>query len=415
MSSDIVVHASGVGKRYTLGRARSHGSLREALMNAASGFFRPSARATESSFWALEDVGFEVRRGDVIGLIGRNGAGKSTLLKILSRITEPTTGEVRVRGRVGSLLEVGTGFHPELTGRENVFLNGAILGMRKAEIAKKFDEIVAFAEVERFLDTQVKFYSSGMYMRLAFAVAAHLEPEILVVDEVLAVGDSAFQKKCLGKMGAVATEGRTVIFVSHNMGAINRLCQTAVWLDKGRIVAHGPTAEVVANYLVVDSSDSGQCQWSEGIADPDVDEFRLYSVRIQNQQGAVTSVVDVRYPFMLSFDYEFLKHLPYCRVGFILSTADGTGLFETYDTDQEANQGPRPPGRYRFRCEIPGHLLLPGAYSISVAAGMPNIKTLLWRENVLSLTVEDTAISGDTRAQPYGVIRPKLKWERLAQ
>jgi len=336
-------------------------------------------------------------------------------LKILSRITEPTTGEVRLRGRVGSLLEVGTGFHPELTGRENIFLNGAILGMRKAEIAKKFDEIVAFAEVERFLDTQVKFYSSGMYMRLAFAVAAHLEPEILVVDEVLAVGDSAFQKKCLGKMGAVATEGRTVIFVSHNMGAINRLCQTAIWLDKGRIVQQGPTAEVVANYLIVDSSDAGQCEWAEGIADPNVEEFRLYSVRIHTAQGAVASVVDVRYPFVLSFEYEFRKQLPYCRVGFTLETADGTGLFESYDTDQEANQGPRRPGRYKFRCEVPGNFLLPGAYSISVAAGMPNVKTLLWKESVLSLTVEDTAISGDMRAQPYGVIRPKLKWEKLVE
>jgi len=216
-------------------------------------------------------------------------------------------------------------------------------------------------------------------------------------------------------MGAVATEGRTVIFVSHNMGAINRLCQTALWLDKGRIVAQGPTAEVVANYLTVDSSDAGQCEWSEGTADPNVDEFRLYSVRIQSQQGAVTSVVDVRYPFTLSFDYEFRKQLPYCRVGFALSTADGTVLFDSYDTDQEANQGPRPTGRYQLRCEIPGHFLLPGAYSISVAAGMPSIKTLLWRENVLSLTVEDTVISGDMRAQPYGVIRPKLKWEKLAQ
>jgi lipopolysaccharide transport system ATP-binding protein len=415
MSSDIVVQASGVGKRYTLGRVQSHGSLRDSLMNAASGLFRPRARATESSFWALEDVGFEVRRGDVIGLIGRNGAGKSTLLKILSRITEPTTGEVRLRGRVGSLLEVGTGFHPELTGRENIFLNGAILGMRKGEIAKKFDEIVAFAEIDKFLDTQVKFYSSGMYMRLAFAVAAHLEPEILVVDEVLAVGDSAFQKKCLGKMGAVATEGRTVIFVSHNMGAINRLCQTALWLDKGRIVEYGPTGQVVANYLIVDSSDAGQCEWPEGIADRNVDEFRLYSVRIQSPQGAIASVVDVRYPFILSFDYEFRKQLPYCRVGFYLSTADGTALFESYDTDQEANQGARRPGRYKFRCEVPGHFLLPGAYSISVVAGMPNIRTLLWRENVLSLTVEETAIAGDIRAQPYGLIRPKLKWEKLPE
>jgi lipopolysaccharide transport system ATP-binding protein len=389
--------------------------LRESLTAALSRAVRRSPRQDESTFWALQEATFEVRQGDVIGLIGRNGAGKSTLLKILSRITEPTTGEIHVRGRVGSLLEVGTGFHPELTGRENVFLNGAILGMRKVEIAKKFDEIVAFAEVEKFLDTPVKHYSSGMYTRLAFAVAAHLEPEILVVDEVLAVGDSAFQKKCLGKMGLVASEGRTVIFVSHNMGAINRLCSLALWLDRGRIVENGPTSEVVAKYLITDSSDSGKCEWAEGTADPGVEEFRLFSVGILNQQGEVASVVDVRYPFMLSFDYELRKQLPYCRVGFALATADGTVLFDSYDTDQEAHQGERRPGRYQFRCEVPGHLLLPGAYSISVAAGMPGLKTLLWRENVLSLTVEETAISGDTRAQPYGLIRPKLKWERLAR
>jgi lipopolysaccharide transport system ATP-binding protein len=415
MSNDVVIRASGVGKQYRLGQAQRYGSLRESLSGALSRILRWSARPGESDFWALQDATFEVRQGDVVGLIGRNGAGKSTLLKILSRITEPTTGEIQLRGRVGSLLEVGTGFHPELTGRENIFLNGAILGMRKAEIAKKFDDIVAFAEVEKFLDTAVKHYSSGMYTRLAFAVAAHLEPEILVVDEVLAVGDSAFQKKCLGKMSAVATEGRTVIFVSHNMGAINRLCRRALWLDRGRIVENGPTSEVVAKYLITDSSDAGQYEWPEGTADPGVEEFRLFSVRIHNQQGDVASVVDVRYPFVLSFDYEFRKRLPYCRVGFVLSTADGTVLFDSYDTDQEAHQGERAAGRYQFRCEIPGHLLLPGAYSISVAAGMPGLKTLLWRENVLSLTVEETAISGDTHAQPVGLIRPKLKWERLAR
>jgi lipopolysaccharide transport system ATP-binding protein len=255
---DVVIRAEGLGKRYTLGTAGAHTTLRESLTNAVKAPFRAARRALGSGgapsaaargeFWALKDLSFEVRRGDIIGIIGRNGAGKSTLLKILSRITEPTTGLVELRGRVGSLLEVGTGFHPELTGRENIYLNGAILGMKRAEIAQKFDEIVAFAEVEQFLDTPVKHYSSGMYTRLAFAVSAHLEPEILVVDEVLAVGDAAFQKKCLGKMTQVAKAGRTVLFVSHNMAAILGLCTHGLWLDRGQKREIGPVGPVVASY-----------------------------------------------------------------------------------------------------------------------------------------------------------------------
>jgi lipopolysaccharide transport system ATP-binding protein len=420
--SDVVVQARGIGKRYRLGGQPRYKSLRDSLVGLARAPLRWAAGAAAGggagrggTFWALEDVSFDVVAGDVIGLIGRNGAGKSTLLKILSRITEPTTGEIRIRGRVGSLLEVGTGFHPELTGRENIFLNGAILGMRKTEIAAKFDEIVAFSEIDKFLDTQVKHYSSGMYMRLAFAVAAHLEPEILVVDEVLAVGDASFQKKCLGKMGAVAGEGRTVIFVSHNMGAITRLCRSAVWLDKGKIVAQGPTGDVVAKYLISNSSETGQYEWPDGIANPGVDEFRLFAARIHSREGTVTSTVDVRYPFQLSFDYEFRQALPYCRIGFVLATADGTVVFDSYDSDLDANRGRREPGRYQLRCEVPGHLLLPGHYTVSVNAGMPGLKNLLWIENVLSLTLEETNALGDVHAQPVGVIRPQLKWERMAR
>jgi lipopolysaccharide transport system ATP-binding protein len=258
--SQPIIKAEGLGKKYVIdhqqeGKAR-YRSLRDTLMNGmrvVGRRLRRSPQGTEwkkqEEFWALRDVAFEVQPGEVVGIIGRNGAGKSTLLKILSRITEPTTGEVVLRGRVASLLEVGTGFHPELTGRENVFLNGTILGMSRAEIRKKFDEIVAFAEVEKFLDTPVKRYSSGMYMRLAFAVAAHLEPEILIVDEVLAVGDSAFQKKCLGKMGDVARQGRTVLFVSHNMAAVQHLCQKAMLLSAGQLVEEGPANGVVSGYL----------------------------------------------------------------------------------------------------------------------------------------------------------------------
>jgi len=255
---DFAIRVEGIGKQYRLGAATSrYPTLRDALAGAARQgreFARAPARAAAArrradTFWALRDVSMDVARGEVVGLVGANGAGKTTLLKILSRITEPTEGRASIAGRVGSLLEVGTGFHPELTGRENVFLNGAILGMRRREIARKFDEIIAFAEVERFVDTPVKHYSSGMYLRLAFAVAAHLEPEILMVDEVLAVGDASFQRKCLGKMSDVAHEGRTVLFVSHNMDAVQRLCDRCVLLDAGRVVADGETAAVVARYL----------------------------------------------------------------------------------------------------------------------------------------------------------------------
>jgi lipopolysaccharide transport system ATP-binding protein len=249
--SDIAIRVAGLGKQYRLGAARKgYVTLREQIRDWSSprNWFKPRT-TPENLFWALKDLSFEVKRGDIVGIIGRNGAGKSTLLKILSRITEPTSGEADLHGRVGSLLEVGTGFHPELSGRENIFLNGAILGMKQSEISRKFKEIVAFAEVDKFIDTPVKHYSSGMYTRLAFAVAAHLEPEILIVDEVLAVGDAAFQKKCLGKMGEVASQGRTVLFVSHNMGAVQSLCKSAIYLEAGKLCKLGSTFDVIREYL----------------------------------------------------------------------------------------------------------------------------------------------------------------------
>ena len=245
-----VIAVENLGKRYHLAHQRRADTLRDTLAQKVRGLFGGGGAAEAEEFWALRDVSFDVKQGDVLGIIGRNGAGKSTLLKLLSRITEPTTGRAVIRGRIACLLEVGTGFHPELSGRENIFLNGAILGMTRAEIARKFDEIVAFAEVERFLDTQVKHYSSGMYVRLAFAVAAHLEPEILIVDEVLAVGDAQFQKKCLGKMQDVARDsGRTVLFVSHNTAALQAICRTGLWLQQGRVVQHGPIGECLSAYL----------------------------------------------------------------------------------------------------------------------------------------------------------------------
>jgi lipopolysaccharide transport system ATP-binding protein len=248
------ISVENLSKRYVIDHAPRHDTLRASLSHGLKGWWArlsdPAARTiTREEFWALRDVSFEVQQGDVVGIIGRNGAGKSTLLKILSQITEPTSGRARIRGRIASLLEVGTGFNPELTGRENIFLNGSILGMKRTEIRQKFDEIVAFAEVERFLDTPVKRYSSGMYVRLAFAIAAHLDPEILIVDEVLAVGDAAFQKKCLGKMENVASNGRTVIFVSHDLASVSRLCRSGILLDQGRTVWQGKISEVVSHYL----------------------------------------------------------------------------------------------------------------------------------------------------------------------
>jgi len=292
--SDIAVRTENLGKLYRIGdHQRGYKTLREAIASAFSVTFHHLNRTPQSSIlspqsdsiWALKDVSLEVKRGEVLGIIGRNGAGKTTLLKILSRITEPTKGWAEIRGRVGSLLEVGTGFHPELTGRENIYLNGAILGMKKGEIDRKFDEIVAFAEIEKFIDTPVKRYSSGMRVRLAFAVAAHLEPEILVIDEVLAVGDAAFQKKCLGKMGNVAKEGRTVLFVSHSLGTVRSLCGRAVLLEEGQKKLDAPVEEVIGWYLFQIESSTGEVLWSPDDEDSPVSpEIRLHAVRLSNSK-----------------------------------------------------------------------------------------------------------------------------------
>jgi lipopolysaccharide transport system ATP-binding protein len=296
--TDLAIRVEGVGKRYRLGRRERYATLRDVLAEAVTEPFqwmagrrRPPGDGSgdDEILWALRDIGLTVQRGEVLGVIGRNGAGKSTLLKILSRVTEPRAGQVQLRGRVGSLLEVGTGFHPELTGRENVYLNGAILGMRRAEIARKFDEIVAFAETERFIDTAVKHYSSGMYMRLAFAVAAHLESEILVVDEVLAVGDAAFQRKCMGKMGDVAHAGRTVLFVSHNLEAIQRLCSRAVLLESGRLAGEGTGPAMVARYLSSISAMARPNQWIDlsGLTRVGAGPARFAAVQYASDRAAI--------------------------------------------------------------------------------------------------------------------------------
>ena len=310
--SDLAVRAQGLGKRYRIGGWQApYKTLRESLTGLATAPFRFLRRGAasqgprEETFWALRDVSFEVRAGEVIGIIGRNGAGKSTLLKILSRITEPTTGRAEIRGRVSSLLEVGIGFHAELTGRENLYLNGAILGMPKVEIDRKFDEIVAFAEVERFIDTPVKHYSSGMYLRLAFAVAAHLEPEILIVDEVLAVGDASFQKKCLNKMENVGQQGRTVLFVSHNMPAVTRLCQRVVLLSEGSVLEDGPSSHVVGAYLKSGLGTTAAREWEKSDPERPAGEVAgLLAVRILSESGAVVEAVDIRRPIRLEIEWD---------------------------------------------------------------------------------------------------------------
>lgn len=360
------VTADNIGKMYKLGLAERSGSLRDAITNTFGSFYRRlkgfgEDRARHEDFWALKDVSFEVQQGEAIGILGRNGAGKSTLLKVLSRITEPTEGEARFRGRIGSLLEVGTGFHAELTGRENIYLNGSILGMKRAEINRKFDEIVAFSEIERFLDTPVKRYSSGMYIRLAFAVAAHLEPEILVVDEVLAVGDMDFQKRCLGKMNDVVGHGRTVFFVSHNTQSIAALTNRCLVFKEGRLVLDAPTDQAIKHYVEMSLKGStlGQPFVAEG-ADPDTNyiaEARVVTAEPFGQQ-----------PWGHPIAFDFVIHIgePMARLCFMFWIANSQGVHIThcwqFDVDQPY-QTKR--GDYRLRCEIPKLRLYKGTFSLT--------------------------------------------------
>jgi lipopolysaccharide transport system ATP-binding protein len=382
---DIAVRAENLSKLYRIGALKpGDRTLRDAVTDTlttpfrrlSSFIFRPLSdggerRKTRDNYiWALKDVSFEVQRGEVVGIIGRNGAGKSTLLKILSRITEPTEGRAEIHGRVGSLLEVGTGFHPELTGRENIYLNGAILGMKKAEIERKFDEIVAFAEIEKFMDTPVKHYSSGMYVRLAFAVAAHLEPEILLVDEVLAVGDAAFQKKCLGKMGDVAREGRTVLFVSHNMDAVRRLCSRAVWLDNGQIKEMGETARCVSAYLLRTIRQGGRVVFDPPHQLANEMPVLLHSIQVEDTMGNVTTRFSARSPIRVRIDWENNARIYKPRIGFVLQTSAGLDVMTALDANSWHGEW-LPPGRRISSCVIPGQLLNEGEYVVDIGGDNP--------------------------------------------
>jgi lipopolysaccharide transport system ATP-binding protein len=367
--ADPIISVEGVGKRYRLRhQAAQYATLRDSLAASARRWLSPAAApaTTAEDFWALRDVSFEVRRGDVMGVIGRNGAGKSTLLKILSRITEPTAGRIRLRGRVASLLEVGTGFHPELTGRENIFLNGAILGMTKAEIRGKFDEIVAFAEVDQFLDTPVKHYSSGMYVRLAFAVAAHLEPEILVVDEVLAVGDAEFQQKCIRKMKDVAGHGRTVLFVSHNMMAIRRLCTHGVLLSHGTVAACGDISSIVDAYLEGRQQAAGNAAQSfAGAAARPQPAFSRFE--IVNAAGEPRSTVLTGEPFRVVLGiHNPFDTLVAATIGIEVFDRDGVSLFATHNDDASRELALLPPGPSTATCLFDPNPLMPGEYTFQI-------------------------------------------------
>lgn len=385
--SDTIIRVENIGKRYVLahqragGRSGGYNRLSESLASAVGAPFRrlrnlfgqpPNADdlalregGTEEEFWALRDVSFEVKRGEVLGIIGRNGAGKSTLLKVLSRIVEPTTGRIEIDGRIAALLEVGTGFHPELTGRENIFLNGAILGMSRVEIRRKFDEIVAFAEVEKFLDTPVKRYSSGMYVRLAFAVAAHLEPEILIVDEVLAVGDAQFQKKCLGKMQSVASEGRTVLFVSHNMALMKTLCESMVWLQQGRVLERGSASELVNRYLQTGAKEASLVTDLSKVARPQGFGTQLRITRIEWFPGFPlfhSEKASIQLNFVVNTDVDAVS----LGVGF--TSLEGTRLL-TYETDDPGERIDVKKGReYSVRVDLDMLPVTPGLYNVDIGA-----------------------------------------------
>jgi lipopolysaccharide transport system ATP-binding protein len=430
--SRTVIQAEGLGKRYRIGLAKQHNALSHVIgdvlrapirllhsnhnsdAHANGGSAGPStSSSTDISpkcsgspyIWALKDVSFDVKEGEVVGLIGRNGAGKSTLLKILARITRPTEGHAEIHGRIGSLLEVGTGFHPELTGRENVFMSGAVLGMRAAEIRRKFDEIVAFSEVERFLDTPLKHYSSGMQMRLAFAVAAHLEPEILLVDEVLAVGDASFQKKCLGKMGDISKQGRTIVFVSHNMVALRKLCPRAIRLEGGQIVESGDSNAVVGHYLQGNMDARLETEWEDPETAPGDRRARLRSVRVIPKYAS-DGLITVHTPLCIEFTYWNYVADAALHVSMILNDAEDTCVFNT-----GSSQRPLPAGLIRQTLEIPGDFLNTGSYHIDVMIVKDSSVGILLQSNTVAFEVVEGEVVGNWYGRVPGAVRPKFHWK----
>jgi len=413
-----VISVENLSKKYIIGHQKQAGytNLRDVLTDGAKRFTHklihpfdaPINDPTHEEFWALKDVSFDIQQGDRVGIIGRNGAGKSTLLKILSRITEPTSGRVSIKGRVASLLEVGTGFHPELTGRENIYLNGAILGMSKVEIKKKFDEIVAFAEVEKFLDTPVKRYSSGMYVRLAFAVAAHLEPEILIVDEVLAVGDAQFQKKCMGKMEEVGKDGRTVIFVSHNLGAVGELCTKGILLANGKVVAEGKISDVTEQYIFsANESSVGEICWS-GESMPGDADLKLKRVSVMQANNVKRVVQDDN---CIDIEIEMLSYrdLAGVAIGLVISNSKGDVVLHT-QSNINGIAKPISKGNKIIKFTLPSLLLAAGNYSVNVGAFIPNVHAYFYEHDITSFQVETS--NSEVRRYPEniwkGVLNPQI-------
>jgi lipopolysaccharide transport system ATP-binding protein len=416
--SDLAIRCEGLSKRYRLGQSERYKTLRDVISGAVTGPFkrRVNNNGTRDSIWALEDVSFEVKRGEVVGVIGKNGAGKSTLLKILSRITKPTRGHANINGRVGSLLEVGTGFHPELTGRENIFLNGAILGMRKSEIARKFDQIVEFAEVEKFVDTPVKRYSSGMYVRLAFAVAAHMETEILLVDEVLAVGDAQFQKKCLGKIGNIASEGITVLFVSHSMAAVQSLCSRGLLIDNGKLIVEGECRKVIEAYVshsVQDCNASIELRTHSGRTKEAQPVFSR--VRIMNGNEEPTATLFAGEDLVLEFDLEPPHAINNPTLGIGVDNSLGFRIFSviTYYSNFD---WPKLEGPTTVRCTIPRINLLPGRYQLNISVGNYYNQLIDAIYNAASFAVEPSDYFGTGRlpTQDLGVVLADSKWECIS-
>jgi lipopolysaccharide transport system ATP-binding protein len=424
---DVAIRAEGLAKRYHIGQREHHDTLRDHLADVIRTPWHELSRryrrklngrdpdAESEWIWALKDVSFQVRQGEVLGIIGRNGAGKSTLLKVLARITEPTEGYAEVQGRVGTLLEVGTGFHGELTGRENVYLSGAILGMRKTEIDRKFDEIVDFAEVEKFLDTPVKYYSTGMYLRLAFSVAAHLEPDILIIDEVLAVGDARFQEKCFDIVQNLGREGRTALFVSHNMAAITRLCPRAILLNAGKLLSDGPSAEITGEYLASDFAISAAREWRTPDQAPGDAVVRLCAVRVISEDGRITEAADIRKPVGIEMEYRVLERGHILSLNFHFYNEQGLHVFFAGDSDSGWRGKPRPEGRYLSTAWIPGNLLSEGTLFVAATIVTLDPVTIhFFERDAVGFQVIDS-LEGDSARGDYagsipGVIRPLLRW-----
>jgi lipopolysaccharide transport system ATP-binding protein len=413
------IRAHNISKRYLLGTSQNGLAT---LRDSVADFFRSPLRRLRSNgdlgseVWALQDINFEVDSGEVVGIVGRNGAGKSTLLKILSRITEPTAGEMTISGRVGSLLEVGTGFHPELTGRENVYLNGAVLGMSRREIDRRFDEIIDFSGVERFLDTPVKRYSTGMYMRLAFSVAAHLETEILLVDEVLAVGDAAFQKKCISKMREVSQAGGTVLFVSHNLPSITMLCNRALLISDGKLIADGSSQEVVEAYLSEGLATEPLLVFDDRNTAPGTERIRLRSVRVVGADGGVKRTFGIDEPINVEIDYWVLQNGLETNAGYHLYNSHGILVFISQDLhDKQWFDAPKEAGCYRSIGQIPGKLLNEGLYTLDVAVfESPGPATDVFQKQAIAFEVIDSGAS-EVRGRYtgqwlVGVLRPSLPW-----